>query len=148
MKTLITSLLLILTSTLNSQIITCKISKWTEFDIPENMSLHDAAIQDSVISTGSFTGELIYQFNLNDKSIFIHDDANWKSEFTIVEVYRLSDLTLVNVDAVQFGNFYNFMITENIDDDLSLLVLRFDTQLGRRHGVFSNHLDWITVIDK
>lgn len=148
MKTIFTTLLLIITSTLNSQIITCKISRWTEFTMPENMSLHDATIQDSVISTATYTGELIYRFNLNDKSIFIHNDDNWKSEFTIIEDYRLSDLTLVNVDAVQLETFYNFMLTENINDDLSLVILRFDTQLGRRHGVFSNHVDWVTKLDK
>ena len=126
----------------NSQIIEVKIERWTNYNFPGNISLYDAIEKDSVNSIVTYTGNLKYVFDLDKKVIFMSDDKGWKSIFN-VKVIIPTTQSILNVDAEQDGLFYNFLVTENTDNQISLVTQRFDLVNGKREGFFTNKVELV-----
>jgi len=142
MKTLLTFLLLsLITLTSNSQVIQVTMKRWTTFDFPGEMSIHDANIKDSVNYKTSDIGELIYNFDLDNKVIFISSNTGWKSVFNIKNIIPTTK-SILNIDAEQDGMFYNFLVTKNVDNEISFIAQRFDLVEGKRQGFFSNSVSY------
>jgi hypothetical protein len=53
----------------------------------------------------------------------------------------------LNVDVEQNGVGYNILLTENVDDKISLVIQNFDVVKNRRPGVFSNDVNWVTEMN-
>jgi hypothetical protein len=116
--------------------------RWTTFEFPGEMSLHEATTKDSVNSKTTNTEELIYVFDLVNKQIMMSSDKGWKSVFNIKVIIPTTQ-SLLNIDAEQDGLFYNFLVTENVDNQMSLVAQRFDLVDGKREGFFSNSVEYI-----
>ena len=142
MKTILTSLLTLISLTVNSQIIVVKIETWTNYNFPGDISLYDAIEKDSVNSKVTYIGNVTYVFDLYKKVINISDDKGWKSLFNIKVIIPTTQ-SILNVDAEQDGLFYNFLVTENIDNEISLVAQRFDLVDGKREGFFTNKVEII-----
>ena len=65
----------------------------------------------------------------------------WKSVFEIKVIIPTTQ-SLLNIDAEQDGLFYNFLVTENVDNQMSLVAQRFDLVDGKREGFFSNSVEY------
>ncbi len=142
MKTLLTFLLLsLITFTSNCQVIQVTMKRWTTFDFPGEMSLHEAITKDSVNSKTTDTGELIYLFDFVNNQIIMSSANGWKSVFEIKVIIPTTQ-SLLNIDAEQDGLFYNFLVTENVDNQMSLVAQRFDLVDGKREGFFSNSVEY------
>jgi hypothetical protein len=70
------------------------------------------------------------------------DDKGWKSIFN-VKVIIPTTQSILNVDAEQDGLFYNFLVTENTDNQISLVTQRFDLVKGKREGFFTNKVELV-----
>jgi len=140
MKTFLSSLFILISLIVNSQIIEVKIERWTNYNFPGNISLHDAIEKDSVNSIATYTGSVTYVFDLDKKLIFISDDKGWTSIFNIKVIIPTTQ-SVLNVDAEQDGVFYNFLVTENVDNQMSLVTQRFDLVNGKREGFFTNKVE-------
>ena len=139
--TSIFTLLFLLTLTVSSQVVTVTMKRWTTFDFPGNLSLHDALDKDSVNSKSTFTGQMVYIFDLDNKVISMSSDNGWESVFNIKVIIPTTQ-SILNIDAEQDGIFYNFMLTENINNQMSLVAQRFDLVEGNREGFFSNSVQY------
>jgi hypothetical protein len=142
MKTILSFLFILISLVVNSQIIEVKIKRWTNYNFPGNISLHEAIEKDSVNSIVTYTGNVTYVFDLDKKVIFMSDDKGWKSVFN-VKVIIPTTQSILNVDAEQDGLFYNFLVTENIDNQMSLVTQRFDLVNGKREGFFTNKVELV-----
>jgi len=142
MKTFLTFVLLTLvTLTSNSQVVQVTMKRWTTFDFPGEISLNEAMNNDLVNSKVTDTGEMIYIFDLENKKILMSSNTGWKSVFNIKVIIPTTQ-SILNIDAEQDGLFYNFMVTENVDNQMSLVAQRFDLVEGKREGFFSNSVSY------
>jgi hypothetical protein len=146
MKTILLSLLLFINNFSFSQTITAYITRWTHFDIPDHMCLDEALKLDSINLKSTSTGSLVYYFDLDNKLLSIYSTDSWKSELNIVVIYP-STQSILNVDVEQNGVGYNILLTENVDDKISLVIQNFDVVKNRRPGVFSNDVNWVTEMN-
>jgi hypothetical protein len=142
MKTFISILFILISTIVNSQIIVVKIDTWTNYNFPGHMSLYDAIERDSINSIVTYTGNVTYIFDLDKRVINISDDKGWKSLFNIKVIIPTTQ-SILNVDAEQDGFFHNFLLTENIDNEISLVSQRFDLINGKREGFFTNKVELI-----
>ena len=142
MKTFISILFILIPTIVNSQIIVVKIENWTNYNFPGSMSLYDAIERDSINSIVTYTGNVTYIFDLDKRVINISDDKGWKSLFNIKVIIPTTQ-SILNVDAEQDGFFHNFLLTENIDNEISLVSQRFDLVNGKREGFFTNKVELI-----
>ena len=142
MKTFISILFILISTIVNSQIIVVKIDTWTNYNFPGHMSLYDAIKRDSINSIVTYTGNVTYIFDLDKRIINISDDKGWKSLFNIKVIIPTTQ-SILNVDAEQDGFFHNFLLTENIDNEISLVSQRFDLVNGKREGFFANKVELI-----
>ena len=142
MKTFISILFILISTIVNSQIIVVKIDTWTNYNFPGHMSLYDAIKRDSINSIVTYTGNVTYIFDLDKRVINISDDKGWKSLFNIKVIIPTTQ-SILNVDAEQDGFFHNFLLTENIDNEISLVSQRFDLVNGKREGFFANKVELI-----
>ena len=142
MKTFLTFVLLTLvTLTSNSQVVQVTMKRWTTFDFPGEISLNEAMNNDLVNSKVTDTGEMIYIFDLENKKILMSSNTGWKSVFNIKVIIPTTQ-SILNIEAEQDGLFYNFMVTENVDNQMSLVAQRFDLVEGKREGFFSNSVSY------
>ena len=142
MKTFLSSLFILISLVVNSQIIEVRIERWTNYNFPGHISLHHAIKKDSVNSIATYAGNVMYLFDLDKKVIFISDDKGWTSTLNIKVVFPTTQ-SVLNVDAEQDGIFYNFLVTENVDNQISLVAQRFDLVSGKREGFFTNKVELI-----
>ena len=142
MKTILTSLLILISLIVNSQIIVVRIENWTNYNFPGHMSLYDAIEKDSINSIVTYTGNVTYVFDLDKMVLNISDDKGWKSLFNIKVIIPTTQ-SVLNVDAEQDGFFHNFLLTENVDNEISLVSQRFDLVNGKREGFFTNKVELI-----
>ena len=142
MKTFISILFILISTIVNSQIIVVKIENWTNYRFPGSMSLYDAIERDSINSIVTYTGNVTYIFDLDKRIINISDDKGWKSLFNIKVIIPTTQ-SILNVDAEQDGFLHNFLLTENIDNEISLVSQRFDLVNGKREGFFANKVELI-----
>ena len=142
MKTFISILFILISTIVNSQIIVVKIENWTNYSFPGSMSLYDAIERDSINSIVTYKGNVTYIFDLDKRVINISDDKGWKSLFNIKVIIPTTQ-SILNVDAEQDGFLHNFLLTENIDNEISLVSQRFDLVNGKREGFFTNKVELI-----
>jgi hypothetical protein len=115
--------------------------RWSNYSQPGNLSLHDAILQDSILVTSTIDGNMTYVFDLDNKKLIMSNEDGWINNFEIVEVFQTNQ-SVFNVDARKNDIFYNFMLTEDITDNMTLVGQNFDVVEGKRIGMFSKSLSY------
>lgn len=133
-KFLISILFLFFTFTVKSQIITVNVKKWIITEFPHEISFGDAISDSLVTIIDSHEGELTLIFNLDKKILKIRDNKGSNSFYNIKDIYPSSEAVL-NVDAEQDGYTYNFILDENMDNEMNLIMQRFNFENGKRIGI-------------
>ena len=143
MKTFLSSLFVLISFIVNSQIIEVKIEEWGEYSHPETMTLHSAMELDSVTTSLTRIGSATYTFNLNsDKLVVVMvDSKNNIKKFNIVKI--IPTKSVLNVDAEIEGRYYNFVIAENDGDNMSLIIQNFKKENGKSAGLFCNNAKYV-----
>ncbi len=136
MKAQLTILVAFITSAVSAQIIEVSIEKWANYSHPETMTLHTAMELDSVETSLTRIGKTIYTFNFSANEIKMVDCKNVIKQFNIVKV--LPTNLVLNVDAEIEGRYYNFVVAENYNENMSLVIQNFKRNEGRSTGLFSN----------
>lgn len=135
MKTFLISLLfLFFTFTVKSQIITVNVKKWIITEFPHEISFGDAISDSSVTIIDSDEGKLTLTFNLDKKILKTRDNKGFNSFYNIKDIYPSSEAVL-NVDAEQDGYTYNFVLDENMDNEMNLVIQRFNFENDKRIGI-------------
>ena len=137
MKIFLSSLFVLISFIVNSQIIEVKIEEWSKYSHPENMTLHTAMELDSVITTYTGIGKAIYTFNLNTNEIVMVDSKNNIKKFNIVKI--IPTKSVLNVDAEIEGRYYNFVVAENYNNNNSLIIQNFKKENDKSVGLFCNN---------
>lgn len=136
MKILATILLGLVSTFLNSQIIEVKIEKWSKYSHPKTMTLHVAMISDSVETLYTKTGMGNYTINFDTQEIVM---VGYQNEIKVSKIVKMIPTkSLVNVDAEFEGKYYNFVVSENIDGKMSLIIQNFEKEGNNSVGFYCN----------
>jgi len=130
--------LTILSFICNAQEITMKFQIWTNFERPASMGIMEASDNDSLKIFGSYEQEVTYVVNLDNKKIKMFDGKGWEKNYDIVsvsyDVKHYLDLIIQKEDKT----LMSILVTENVDEKLSLIVTRLINKEGKVSGIFSN----------
>ena len=136
MKILLTLIISLLSTITHSQIYTVEITKWSKYHHSKNLTLHQAIFQDSVRTIFTKTGIATYTINLDTKEIVMIGSQNEIKTFKIVKI--LPTESPVNVDVIYEDKYYNFIVSENIDDKWSLIIRNFEIEDDMSVGYYCN----------
>ena len=142
MKYLIFISLLFCSLECHTQVIRVNMTRWSNYWLPTRLSLHDAILQDSVIVTSTNLGDMTYEFDFGNLKLFMRDTSGWSSVFEIIEVYNSPD-AIINVDVRSGELWYNFLLSQDVEDKWVIVGRNFDSVEGRSIGMFSKQLTWI-----
>lgn len=123
-----------------AQQITMKFQIWTNYERPASMGMLEASDNDSIKIFKSYDQEVTYIANLNNKKIKMFDGKGWEKNYDIVFVNNDEKHYLDLVLQKEDKTLINILVTENVDDKLSLIVTRLTPQEGKVSGIFSNNV--------
>jgi hypothetical protein len=90
------------------------------------MTLHVAMISDSVETLYTKTGMGNYTINFDTQEIVM---VGYQNEIKVSKIVKMIPTkSLVNVDAEFEGKYYNFVVSENIDGKMSLIIQNFEKE--------------------
>jgi len=141
MKTILSSLLIIISLIVNSQIIEVKIDKMTKYSHSENLTLHSAIESDSLTYLGSWDVNVNYVFDLNKMTMKFTNSLGEETLFKIVNI--IPTRSHLNVDAESSEGRFNYVLADNVDDTVSFIIQNFQKEDGRSIGHFSNKVQFI-----
>jgi hypothetical protein len=140
MKTILSSLLILISFIVNSQIIDIKIDKMTKFSHSENLTLHSAIESDSLTYLGSWDVNVNYVFDLNKMTM---EFTNTLGKLTIFKIIKITPTkSHLNVDAESTEGIFNYVLADNVDDTVSFIIRNFQIEAGRSMGYFSNSVQY------
>jgi len=142
MKTLMTLCLFVFTTlTTFSQVIVVEMKNWCDYEHSQKMTLHTAMEMDSVTTTNCWKGLVTITFNLDYNKIIIIDTFNKMWVYNVIEKHPTE--SLINLDAEIDGKYYNFVVSENLLDKMSLIIQNFEKQNDKSVGTFSNEVSYV-----
>lgn len=136
MKILTTILSVLICTFLNSQVIEVKIEKWSKYSHPKTMTLHMAMMSDSVKTVYTKIGMGTYTINFETQEIVMVGEQNEIKVSKIVKM--IPTKSLVNVDTEFEGKYYNFVVSENVDGKISLIIQSFEKEGNDSVGFYCN----------
>ena len=136
MKILLTLIISLLSTITHSQIYTVEIRKWSKYHHPGDLTLHQAILSNSVKTIFTKTGIATYTINFDTKEIVMIGSNNEIKTSKIVKI--IPTKSPVNVDVVFDNKYYNFIVSENIDDKWSLIIRNFETENDMSVGFYCN----------
>jgi len=122
----------------NAQEITMKFQIWTNYERPASMGILEALDNDSLKIFKSYDQEVTYIANLDNKKIKMFDGKGWEKNYDIVFVNNDEKHYLDLLIQKEDKTLINVLVTENVDNKLSLIVTRLMPKEGRVTGIFSN----------
>jgi hypothetical protein len=142
MKTLMALCLFVFTTlTTFSQVIVVEMKNWCDYEHSQKMTLHTAMEMDSVTTTNCWKGSVTITFNLDYNKIIIIDTFNKMWVYNVIEKHPTE--SLINLDAEFDGKYYNFVVSENLLDKMSLIIQNFEKQNDKSVGTFSNEVSYV-----
>jgi hypothetical protein len=136
MKTILSSLFILISTIVNSQIIVVNIDKMTKYSHSENITLHTAIENDSLSYLGSWIVNIKYVFDLDNMTMEFTNTLGDVTLFKIVNV--IPTKSYLNVDAESNEGRFNYVLSTNVDDDVSFIIQNFQKENGKSVGHFSN----------
>ena len=136
MKTILTSLLILISLIVNSQIIVVKIDKLTKYSHSENITLHTAIENNSLSYLGTWDVNVKYVFDLDNMVMKFTNTLGDVTLFKIVNV--IPTKSYLNVDAESNEGIFNYVLSTNVDEDVSFIIQNFQKENGKSVGHFSN----------
>jgi hypothetical protein len=136
MKTLITLLFLTISTLVNGQIIEIKMDKISKYSHSENITLHTAIENDSLSYLGTWDVNLKYVFDLDNMVMKFTNTLGDVTLFKIVNV--IPTKSYLNVDAESNEGRFNYVLSTNVDEDVSFIIQNFQKENGKSVGHFSN----------
>jgi len=136
MKTILSSLLILISLVVKSQIIEVKIDKMTQYSHSENLTLHSAIESDSLTYLCTWDVKVIYVFDLNKMTMKFTNTLGEETLFKIVNI--IPTKSHLNVDAENNEGRFNYVLADNVDDTVSFIIQNFQLVNGSRRGHFSN----------
>ena len=136
MKTLITLLFLTIATLVNGQIIEIKMDKLSKYSHSENITLHTAIENNSLSYLGTWDVNVNYVFDLDNMVMKFTNTLGDITLFKIVNV--IPTKSYLNVDAESNEGRFNYVLSTNVDDDVSFIIQNFQKENGKSVGHFSN----------
>jgi len=136
MKTILSSLFILISTIVNSQIIVVKIDKMTKYSHSENITLHTAIENDSLSYLGSWIVNIKYVFDLDNMTMEFTNTLGEVTIFKIVNV--IPTKSYLNVDAESSEGRFNYVLSTNVDEGLSFIIQNFQKENGKSVGHFCN----------
>ena len=140
MKTILSSLLILISIVVKSQIIEVKIDKMTQYSHLENLTLHSAIESDSLTYLGTWDVKVNYVFDLNKMNMKFTNTLGEETLFKIVNI--IPTKSHLNVDAESNEGIFNYVLADNVDDTVSFIIRNFQIEEGRSMGYFSNSVQY------
>ena len=136
MKIFLSSLFVLISFIVNSQIIEVKIDKISKYSHSENITLHNAIEKDSLTYLGTWNVNITYIFDLDNMNMKFTNTLGNVTLFKIVKITPTK--SHLNVDA-EFNNVrYNYVLVDNVDGDASFIIQNFQKENSKSVGYFSN----------
>lgn len=102
-----------------------------------------AMMSDSVKTVHTKIGAATYTINFDTQEIVM---VGYNDEIKVSKIVKMIPTkSLVNVDVEFEGKYYNFVVSENVDGDMSLIIQYFEKEGDNSVGVFSNNAKVETV---
>ena len=136
MKTILSSLFILFSLVVSSQIIVVKIDKMTKYSHSENITLHTAIENDSLSYLGSWIVNIKYVFDLDNMTMEFTNTLGEVTMFKIVSIR--STKSYLNVDAESNEGRFNYVLADNVDGGISFIIQNFQKENGKSVGHFSN----------
>ena len=136
MKTLITLLFLTIATLVNGQIIEIKMDKLSKYSHSENITLHTAIENNSLSYLGTWDVNVKYVFDLDNMVMKFTNTLGDVTFFKIVNV--IPTKSYLNVDAESNEGRFNYVLSTNVDEDVSFIIQNFQKENGKSMGYFSN----------
>jgi hypothetical protein len=143
MKTIFTSLLILISLIANSQIIEFKIDRLSKYSHSKNITLHNAIETDSLTYLGSWIVNIKYVFDLDNMTMEFTNTLGDVTMFKIVNV--IPTKSYLNVDAESNEGRFNYVLSDNVDGDVSFIIQNFQKENGKSVGHFSNSVKFIIL---
>ena len=136
MKTLITLLFLTIATLVKGQIIEIKMDKLSKYSHSENITLHTAIENNSLSYLGTWDVNVKYVFDLDNMVMKFTNTLGDVTLFKIVNV--IPTKSYLNVDAESNEGIFNYVLSTNVDEDVSFIIQNFQKENGKSVGHFSN----------
>ena len=136
MKTIIFILFILISTIVNSQIIMVNIDKLSKYSHSENITLHTTIEIDSLSYLGTWDVNVKYVFDLDNMVMKFTNTLGDITLFKIVNV--IPTKSYLNVDAESNEGRFNYVLSTNVDEDVSFIIQNFQKENGKSVGHFCN----------
>jgi len=136
MKTILTSLLILISLIVNSQIIEINIDKLSKYSHSENITLHNAIENNSLTYLGTWDVNVKYVFDLDNMTMEFTNTLGDVTLFKIISIRPTK--SYLNVDAESNEGRFNYVLADNVDGGISFIIQNFQKENGKSVGHFSN----------